>query len=279
MDNISFQSIPLEDEEFNKFSRFVFDNFGINLTEAKRGLVSGRLHSVLKKHGFSSFTQYYEQMRSDKNGLLLSELINRISTNFTYFYRESDHFELLKKKIFPAFEKEITQKDLRIWCAGCSSGEEPYTLVMLMLEFFKQNYPKWKAGILATDISQDALNFAKKAVYPSDRVKMLPKEWLKRYFKELPGNQFHVKEQVQKEVHLRRLNLMNKTYPFKSKFHIIFCRNVMIYFDQETKNALIDRFVESLLPGGYLFIGHSETISRTHPKLDYIGPSVYRRKK
>ena len=277
MESDLFCSIPLHDDEIEKLSRFVFDNFGINLTEAKRGLVSGRLHSVLKKHGFTSFLEYYEAMKEDRNGLLLSEFINKISTNFTYFYRESDHFDLLRTTILPSYEHELKNKDLRIWCAGCSSGEEPYTVTMALLEYFREKYAQWKAGVLATDISEDVLKFAKAAVYPEDRLKMLPKEWVKRYFKSLPNDQFQVKEKVLSEVHFGRLNLMNGKYPFRSRFHIVFCRNVMIYFDQPTKNDLIDRFVDILHPGGYLFIGHSETISRSHPKLSFVRPSVYRK--
>lgn len=278
MEESTFCPIPLKDEEFYNFSSFVFDHFGINLTEAKRGLVSGRLHSVLKKHGFKSFGEFFDKMKADKDGLLLSELINRISTNFTYFYRESDHFLLLKDRILPDFSKTIGNKDLRIWCAGCSSGEEPYTLIMLLLDFFKLEYSQWKAGVLATDISEDMLIFARKGVYPFDRMKMLPKEWVRRYFKKVGAQDYRVVDDIQREVSFRRFNLMNKTYPFRSKFHVIFCRNVMIYFDQPTKEQLVKRFVEQLVPGGYLFIGHSETIGRNHPLLDYIGPSVYRRK-
>ncbi len=278
MENESFQTIPLQDDEFEQLSRFVFDNFGINLTEAKRGLVSGRLHSVLKKHGFSSFSQYYDAMIDDRDGLLLSEFINRISTNFTYFYRESDHYDFLKDTVLPYFEGVLKQKDLKIWCAGCSSGEEPYTLVMVLLDYFKVKYQEWKAGVLATDISEDVLNYARQAIYPEDRLKLLPEEWLRRYFKPLDEKEYQLKDTVKQEVHFGRLNLMNSSYPFRSKFHVIFCRNVMIYFDTQTKNDLVDRFVEMLVPGGYLFIGHSETITRNHPRLQFIKSSIYRKK-
>ncbi len=271
--------VSLTDAEFNKLSKFVYSNFGINLTDAKRGLVQGRLQSVLRHHQMATFDEYYSAICRDKSGILVSELINKLSTNFTYFYRESDHFEFLMKEALPFVEQyqSSSKNDLRLWCAGCSSGEEPYSLMMVLREYFRDRYSSWSAGILATDISENALSTARRGMYTEEHMRKLPDGWLKRYFLHRGGNQYQIKPDVSGEVTFRRFNLMNSTFPFKQKFHIIFCRNVMIYFDKQTKEELIKKYADLLVPGGYLFIGHSETISRDIDVLSYVRPAIYRK--
>jgi len=274
------KSLSISDEEFHRLRDIIFKNFGINLTDAKKGLVISRLQSVLKKFNFKSFSEYYQYVQNDSKGQALNELVNKISTNFTYFYREEKHFEFLIQKVLPAAMAEIKaqgQQDLRLWCAGCSSGEEPYTIIMLMMEAFK-DYHLWNAGVLATDISENALNFAQKATYAEERIERLPPGIIPRYFNKQLSGEYKVIDKVTKEVTFRRLNLMNTTFPFKKPFHTIFCRNVMIYFDPPTKDALVARFAQNLVKGGYLFIGHSESVSRSNDQLEYIMPAVYRKK-
>ena len=273
------KGIHLTDDEFLKLSQFVYKHFGINLTESKRGLVHGRLQSVLRHHGMESFDEYYSAICKDPSGNLVSELINKLSTNFTYFYRESDHFEFMLNEALPFAEQyqSTLDNDLRIWCAGCSSGEEPYTLSMVMREYFGKKYNDWSAGLLATDISENALSAARAGIYTEDHLRKIPKGWGTRYFTKIENGQFQVASDVSSDIVFRRFNLMNETFPFKQKFHMIFCRNVMIYFDKETKDNLVRKYSELLVPGGYLFIGHSETISREIDSLNYVKPAIYRK--
>ncbi len=173
-------------------------------------------------------------------------------------------------------EKE-NRKDLRIWCAGCSTGEEPYTLLMLMQEFFGPDYAKWNAGILATDISLKALDTARNGIYPEERIAALPPEFQQKYFRKLGDGNRAVIDRIRQEATFRRFNLMNDSFPFKKPFQIIFCRNVMIYFDQPTRERLVAKFHKFTEPGGYLFIGHSETLGRNQNAYRYLMPAAYRR--
>lgn len=274
------QFFKISDDEFNKLKQLIFDNFGIHLTDQKKGLVYTRLHSVLNKYGFKTFDEYYRFVSSDKTGKGLDELVNKISTNFTFFYREEDHFDFFIKRVLPESMEKAKQRnenDLRFWCAGCASGEEPYTIIMLMMEAMGGNYPLWNSGILATDISDNALGFAKEAIYPSDRLQKLPPLYRNKYFEKISDDEYKVIERVKKEVTFRRFNLMNTTFPFKKKFQAIFCRNVMIYFNQQTRDELVGRYEQMLEPGGYLFLGHSETISSKMYSFKYVMPAVYRK--
>jgi chemotaxis protein methyltransferase CheR len=272
--------IEIKDEEFQKLRDLIYSRIGINLTEEKRNLLSGRLQKVLRKMKMASFIEYYNYVNDDKSGLALSDLANLISTNHTFFGRESDHFEYFKTKVLPEIvqrKKMQNTKDIRIWSAGCSSGEEPYTLVMYLMEYFGNEYDKWDAGVLATDISQNVLDIALKGVYSADRLKSMPKTLQTKYFKKLPDGNFEVIPKVKKEVTFRRFNLMNKTFPFKKPFDSIFCRNVMIYFDNPTRQRLTDKFYNSTANDGYLFIGHSETLNRDTTRYKYVMPAVYKK--
>lgn len=272
--------MQISDQEFNLLRKMVYDNFGINLTEQKRSLVVGRLHQLLRSYGFATFREYYDFLVRDKSHANLTELINRISTNYSFFYREKAHFDFFTQKALPEVTNRLQMEnsnDIRIWTAGCSTGEEPYMLAMLMLNHFGMNYSLWNAGILATDISDRALTSAKTAVYPGDRVKGVPPLLRNKFFEDRPGGEVAVKEQVKKEVTFRRFNLMNPQFPFKKPFHMIFCRNVMIYFDKVTRDNLVSKFHAMTEPGGYLFIGHSETLGRDQSLYRYIMPATYQR--
>jgi len=273
-------TMSISDKEFGLIRTLVYEKFGINLTEEKRSLVVGRLQKLVRNLGFQSFKQYYDYLLVDGTGQALDLLVNRISTNYTYFHRESDHFDYFHSTALPEAVKDVkgeNSRDLRIWCAGCSSGEEPYMLVMQMLEYFGKEYGMWDAGVLATDISGKALDTAKAGVYSGEGVSRVPSDLKRRYFTKNGNGKIGVSEKVKREVTFRRFNLMNEQFPFKKPFHIIFCRNVMIYFDQPTRNALVMRFHNNTVPGGYLFIGHSETLGRTQTLYDYVMPAVYRK--
>lgn len=267
-------------EEFEQLRRIIYTRFGIHLTEKKRSLVVGRLQKLLRQKGFTTFQSYLDYLeQSGDTGL--SDLINLISTNYTYFNREKDHFTFLEESVLPIVSEKLAaqnQRDLRIWCAGCSTGEEAYMLLITMMEYFGSDYKRWDAGILATDISERALRIAKEGVYSAERLESLPEKWRQRYFRKRSDGQFEIIPQVRQEATFRRFNLMNTTFPFKKPFHIIFCRNVMIYFDQQTRHSLVERFCQHNTPGGFLFIGHSETLGRGHPQYEYLHPAVYRKK-
>ena len=281
VENPATSMMRLTEQEFESIRKLVYDRFGINLTPAKKSLVVGRLQKILRSRGIQSFSQYYDMLQKDGSGKLLSEFVNRISTNYTYFEREKDHFEFFEKTALPEADqrhKSKNQRDLRVWCAGCSTGEEAYTLVMRMMDYFGAEYSRWNAGLLATDISADALGVAAAGLYPDERISQLPVAVRNKYFIRRPEGQWAVSDRIKKEIVFRRFNLMNSTFPFKKPFDVIFCRNVMIYFDSPTRKALVGRFCDCLVPGGYLFIGHSESLGRDLRRLEYVMPAVYRRK-
>jgi len=270
----------ISDKEFDAIRKLVYDKFGINLTEQKKTLVVGRLQKVLRRREFATFKDYYQWLTSDTTGEALDELANRISTNHTFFYREKAHFEFFSQTVLPeavARHEAAGDKALRIWCAGCSSGEEPYTLMMLMMEYLGPRFSQWNATLLATDISATALKTAMAGVYDAERVAQLPANLRNKYFAKTPEGQFRVKDPVRKRIYYRRHNLMDNTFPFKKQFDAIFCRNVMIYFDRETRNNLVAKYHKHTVDGGYLFIGHSETLGRDETQYRYVMPAVYRK--
>lgn len=268
--------MDIKESEFQKISTYVKSNFGINLTERKKTLVTSRLQSTLAELGYNTFDEYYDYVVQDKSGEAILELVNKISTNHTYFYREEKHFDFMQKNVLPfIYNLEKNTKDIRIWSAGCSSGDEAYTIAIILEEFLKGK-GNWNKQILATDISQNALTKARSGIYPVDQIDKLPKVWRHNYFEKRDKENLIIKNNIKSEVIFRSFNLMNH-FPFKKKFHVIFCRNVMIYFDSATKIKLINAFYDSLEDGGYLFIGHSETIERGKTKFKFVQPSIYRK--
>ncbi|MDR0335481.1 MAG: protein-glutamate O-methyltransferase CheR [Planctomycetaceae bacterium] len=270
---------PITDAEFHSIRDLVYDRFGITLSDQKKSLVVGRLQKILRQHNFKTFKQYYDSLIADKTNAAISELANQITTNHTFFFREAEHFDFFKSDILPwmtAEHKKNGNNDLRIWCAAASSGEEPYTLIITLLEFFGADYKNWDCGLLATDVSEKALMAAKRGVYDATRLQGVSPTIINKYFKKTPEG-FAVTEQVKKEVTIRRFNLMNKTLPFKKLFDCIWCRNVMIYFDMQTKIELVNRMYQQTVNGGYLLIGHSETLGRDQTRWTYVKPAVYRK--
>lgn len=272
--------MSISDQEFTQLRDLIQRRFGINLTDQKRSLLVGRLQKLMRNLNLNTFSQYYEYLANDKTEQTLGELVDLISTNHTYFNREKDHFDYFFDTALPTVVEKLKQqkrKDLRIWCAGCSSGEEPYTLLMLMMEYFGNEYSSWDAGILATDISDRALSIARRGAYSTDRVMQLPEHLRRKYFTPTRDGEMEVIDKVKREATFRRFNLMNATFPFKKPFQMIFCRNVMIYFDQPTREALVGRYHQFTEPGGYLFIGHSETLGRNQTLYKYLKPALYQK--
>ncbi len=270
--------MEITDKEFNTIRSLVYSNFGINLTEQKKSLVVGRLQKLLKQMNFTSFQQYCDYLQ--KTPSALSELVNRISTNHTFFFREKEHFDFFIESVLPDIKANHIKKgdkDIRLWCAAAATGEEPYTIMMLIMQAFNMDYKSWDVGLLATDISEKALNTAVKGIYPTERISLVPQALKNKYLRSCGEDLWEVTPELKKEIVYRRFNLMNKQLPFKKKMDTIFCRNVMIYFDKQTREALVDRLYDITVPGGYLFIGHSETLGRETSRWKYVMPAVYRK--
>jgi chemotaxis protein methyltransferase CheR len=268
--------ITITPKEFEQFISYIKSEYGLNLIE-KKHLLEGRLQNELLQHNFTSFTEYFNYIMGDKTGNAVVDLLNKVTTNHTFFLRENDHFNFLRDKVLPYMENTITSKDLRIWSAGCSSGEEPYTIAMILADFFHNRRFLWDSKVLATDISHKVLQRAAEGIYSAEQVTVLPDAWRKIYFTKRGPDSYAVADAIRNEVIFRIFNLTNQVFPFKKKFHVIFCRNVMIYFDIPTKQELIQKFYDCTEPGGYLFIGHAESINRENTRYKYVMPAVYRK--
>ena len=270
--------IELKKSEFKRIAEYIHENYGIFLRDEKQTLVNARLGSYLDQNNFKSFTDYFDYVIADKTGNAASVLIDKITTNYTYFMREPEHFNFMKDKALPYFEKTIKDYDLRIWSAGCATGEEPYTIAIMLEEYFKDK-GMWNKQLLASDVSSKVLDIAKKGCYDESKIETLPKIWKLAYFNMKENNIAEVNSRIKGEVVFKKINFMNDSdMRFRKKFHIIFCRNVMIYFDNQTKDELVDRFYDLTAPGGYLFIGHTESlVNNRDTKYKYIAPAIYRK--
>ncbi len=267
----------ITEAEFQKLAAYIRRNYGIYLKEEKMSLITGRLGNVLLNKQMDSFSEYFDYVISDPSGNAAVELVNRITTNHTYFMREVEHFEYFRNTALPFLTKNVPDRDLRIWSAGCSSGEEPYTLAMILDEFFGREKLWWDTHVLATDISGDVLEEAKRGRYNREGVDLLPEQWRKKYFSGYDKDYSEISQKIKDEVIFRKFNLMEPVFPFKRKFHVIFCRNVMIYFDNDTRDALINKFYDMTEEGGFLFIGHSESLNREKTRYKYVMPALYRK--
>ncbi|MDR1571407.1 MAG: protein-glutamate O-methyltransferase CheR [Clostridiales Family XIII bacterium] len=267
--------LKITDSEFSALTSFIQSNYGVDLRK-KRALIEGRLGNYIPGLGFASYMEYLEFAKKDPTGEEIITLLNRLTTNHTYFMRERDHFDFYGGTILPWIDRELRTRDLRVWCAGCSTGQEPYTLAVLTLEYLGQSAAGWEHTILSSDISDKALDAARQGLYPKSDLAEMPPEWVKKYFKPYDENRYSVTEKLKASLAFRRFNLLDR-FTFRQPFQAIFCRNVMIYFDIPTKNTLINKFYDALLPGGYLLIGHSESLSSCTHSFKYVMPSVYRK--
>jgi chemotaxis protein methyltransferase CheR len=268
----------LGDAEFDFIRHVVGENAGIVLGPNKRQLVQGRLARRLRELGLPSYEAYCEYLR-DAGPEELVGLINAITTNVTSFYRENHHFEALSSYMLPeAMKRNSASRRIRIWSAGCSTGEEPHCLAMVAAEVLPSS-PRYDLKILATDIDSDVVAAATAGIYPVDRMSSVSPERLKRFFQKGSGQHEGcavAKPDLKSMITFRTLNLLH-TWPMKGPFDVIFCRNVMIYFDQPTREKLVNRFSEMLAPGGYLCIGHSESIHAGSAPFKLVGKTIYRR--
>ncbi|MFP4141638.1 MAG: CheR family methyltransferase [Planctomycetota bacterium] len=272
------ESAVLSEAEFNEISEFVKRNCGINLHDGKKELVKARLGKRIRQLGMGSFRQYMDSVRNDSSGAELTTMLDQISTNLTFFFREHKHFEHLRETVIPAIRAKGKRR-IRIWSAGCSSGEEPYSIAMLLNEAIN-DLVGWDTAVLATDLSTKVLGMAQRGVYRQERFRETPKHLVSKYFsvveKRPDGNVYQAKSSIRKLIHFARLNLM-ENWPMKGPFDVIFCRNVMIYFDKTTQGRLVNRYFDILAPGGVLFIGHSESLTGTQHRYKYVQPAIYQK--
>lgn len=266
---------PLTQREFDNISRLAYEKFGLELKGEKRELVSARLGKKVRLLGCRSFQAYYQHVLEDRTGEALIELIDALTTNFTSFMREPSHFEFLRKEALAGWR---SRDRVRIWSAACSTGEEPYTLAFSLLDAI--GAARWpRLEIVATDISSRTLREAQRGIYPAARLANLPQGWLRAFFLRGEGNwkgSYRVKPEVAGLIEFRRLNLI-EPFSHPEPFSAIICRNVMIYFDKATQQTLIQRLASQLEPGGYLLIGHSESLTGIEHPLTYVRPTIYRR--
>ena len=269
-----FHDLTISDTDFQRLVQFMQKNYGMDLSK-KRQLISSRLSNSLKERGYADFRSFLDHLFRTKDSDDLELVLDKLTTNYTFFLREKDHFTYLQEHILPELvQKHQRDKILSIWSAGCSSGEEPYTLSIYLKEFFGAHASQWDTRVLATDISHQALAKAQAGVYqvPAD----MPEAWLRRYFTRDPSTGLYtVSQDIRKNVIFRPFNLMDPIR-FRLKFDVIFCRNVMIYFNQATRDALVQRFYDAMYPGGYFFISHSESLNQ-NPLFQAVAPAVYRK--
>lgn len=268
----------LSDEEYLRIARFLKAKYGIDMSR-KKEIIAGRLDNYMRSNGWKTYTEFMDALEADVTGSLEKNLVNLLSTNHTYFMREPEHFEYFKQVVLPwVKKKEAGRKDIRIWCGASSTGEEPYTIAMVIMDFFGLEKGAWDTQVLATDISTEVLRKAIDGVYSAEQVEVLPDNWKRRFFRKIISEDaYRVTDELKKEVIYRKFNLMD-SFPFRKKLHVIFLRNVMIYFDEKTKRELIRKIYDVLEPGGYLFIGQTETINREYCPFEMVRPSVYRKK-
>jgi chemotaxis protein methyltransferase CheR len=274
----------ISDQEFRAFRELIFQEAGISLSDAKRALVCSRLSKRLRHFGFKTFSQYYEYlMSSDPDGEERLQMINCITTNKTDFFREAHHFDFLRQFFFPQVRERGLwglPKRLRIWSAGCSSGEEPYSIGITAREFFA-SLPGWDVKILASDIDTEMLRTAEQGIYHAERLASVPAELMRRHFLRGRGEwkgYYRVRSELRELVTFRRINFAEESWPIHTRFDLIFCRNVIIYFNRETQRRLFERLAKYLHPYGCLMVGHSESLQWLSDMFVPMSGTIYRLK-
>jgi chemotaxis protein methyltransferase CheR len=266
----------ITDKEFKVFSALVYKESGIRLNDSKRALLVSRLSKRLRTLGLGTFREYYEQYLTSEDEGELIQMLDLISTNKTSFFREPVHFDFLKNQILPALSH---LKQIKIWSSACSSGEEPYTIAMTLYDHV-DNPNQWDFRVLASDLSTRVLARAQSGIYDLDQISEINPERAKLHFLKGSGQNegtIKVKPHLQNMITFERINLMDEKYPIKYDLDLIFCRNVMIYFDRATQERLMNKFYNYLKPGGHLFIGHSETLQWLDHSFNYVAPTIYRK--
>lgn len=273
----------LSDGDFERVSRFIHQQYGIHLPPAKKTLLEGRLRKRMKQCGIDTYGAYCDYLFTDKG--MKEEMIfmiDAVTTNKTDFFREPHHFQFLTQKALPSLlgkHKSAFQKRIKAWSAACSTGEEPYTLAMVLSEYAAA-CPGFDFSILATDISTKVLDIAQTAVYSEEKIAPVPMAIRKKYLLKSkdPSRQLvRITPDLRNRIAFRRFNLMEENFPISEPLDVIFCRNVMIYFDAATQERLVRQFHDHLTPGGYLFMGHAESINNMKVPLRYVAPTIYQK--
>lgn len=282
MEELDLQRIfaaKLSDKEFDTLSQFIYKRYGIKMPPAKRVMLQSRLQKRLRALKTYSFDEYIKFVFSKQGEEEIIHMMDVVSTNKTDFFREPAHFEFLKQNVLPKFVENNT-RNLKLWSAGCSSGQEVYTLGIVISDFFEA-HPGFDFSILGTDISTKVLKLAHSAIYAEDMVSMIPLETKKKYLlksKDKTKKQIRINNKLRQKAHYQRLNFMDSTYNIHEQFDIIFCRNVLIYFDRETQENVINKLCRHLKPGGYFFLGHSESITNIDVPLNQVKPTIFTKK-
>ncbi len=263
------------DHEFERLRDYMYDKFGINLAQ-KRVLIEGRLSSMLMQRGYKDFDSYIDDVMADKTGQEVSLLVSKLTTNFTYFLREEGHYTFLKENVLKPLRDSGASKTLNIWSAASSSGEEPYSIALVTTDYFAP-LKNVRISIRASDISEHVLSMAREGAYSADRLSPLPKNWLPLYFKKREDGAYVVNDAIKRMVNYQYFNLNDSINWVTGAYDVIFCRNVMIYFDKPTRDALVKKLYKALVPGGYLFIGMSESLINLETDFVYIKPSIYQK--
>jgi len=280
--NPCFQPISREisDREFRQFQEMVHREAGIWLSAAKVPLLTGRLARRLRHHGLKSFKEYYALVAESPEERI--QMLDAISTNETHFFREPKHFELLRSTIFPQWLRDADagrrSRRIRVLSAGCSTGQEPYSLAMILLDHFPPA-AGWQIEIIASDLSTRVLEIARRGVWPAEKIAGIPPEYLKAFMLKGFGEQagkVKAGREIRSLIQFSRVNLNEPAYPFSGRFHLVFCRNVLIYFDQRGREQVVRRLASYLSPQGYLFVGHAEVLHRMNDVLSTFIPTVYR---
>lgn len=283
--NMMVRSQPLDDRlskrNFELLSKYIYNYSGIKMPQTKMTMLEGRLRRRLRVTGLPTFDSYCDYLF--KHGGIETEaifLIDAVTTNKTDFFREPKHFDYMMQRALPDILQTFGERRIRIWSSACSTGAEPYTIAMVMSDFLEANAPERDYFVLATDLSTDVLQKAQRGIYQSDLLQPVPAEMMQKYVMQPSDNrrqEMRISPKLRSRVGFARLNLMDQAYPVGDPMHIIFCRNVLIYFDKPTQSHVLTRLCNNLLPGGYLFIGHSETVTGFDLPIRQVANTVFKR--
>jgi chemotaxis protein methyltransferase CheR len=274
---MSMSILREETEALEFIIEFIYERCRIRLHSGKEALIRARLGKRMRHHGFNHLAEYCRYLRTEADEEELTLLVDALTTNFTHFFREEDHFQFLVNKALPELTTGAT-KEFQVWSAACASGEEPYTIAFYLAEHFSLAGP-WNWRVIASDISTKALEQARLGIYTEDRVKTVRPDWLRRYFQQGVGRwagHYRVKRVIAERIDFRQCNLI-APYNFDRPFQVIFCRNVMIYFDRPTQEHLVNGLCRFLVPKGYLLIGHSESLHGLKVPVRCLRPSIYQK--
>ncbi len=261
--------------DFDRLAEILRREVGIELGETKQSLLLARLGSLMRTLGMDSYGQLADAIDQDPGGPLMLELVNRLSTNHTYFNREERHFLFLRESLLPFWRQQMLRgerKRFRIWSAACSTGEETYNIAMTIAD---ETDLRGSCRVLGTDISSGAIEKARRGTYTPQALAKLSPSWRERYVRDVATGG-EIVPQIREMVVFRRMNLIRERFPFRNSFDLVFCRNVLIYFHEELRARVVENLVRSVEPGGYLVVGHSETVDRNRFGLSYVQPGIYK---